>query len=326
MSEGKDQGSEKPRPSSWVFISEQDISAITAKTISAPFEYVKIVTQLRNESIRLGAIPSHGATTWSILAATWNAGPFGFFSGNGFNIIRYFPTLALNSRLKVWVYSMFFDPSSKPKDLWSKLSRALSGGLVAGLVMSITYPLDSLRTICAFQTAAMAVNPSYKPIVSQNPFLAIWDVLSSPGTSRLQMLYSGFGATLCGIFVYRCTYFALYDTFKHRLLGKSSSFWSKFAFGYGITALSGTITYPFDTIRRRMMVANITNAEYISSSHCVNQVFQEDNGMGAFFAGTLANIMRGFVATAVLTWFEERQKSKAKRRKSTGKKRNEGAG
>lgn len=61
---------------------------------------------------------------------------------------------------------------------------------------------------------------------------------------------------LQGIIVYRGAYFGLYDTAKGMLFGEDrrSSFLARWAVAQAVTALAGIISYPFDTVRRRLMM------------------------------------------------------------------------
>jgi len=59
-----------------------------------------------------------------------------------------------------------------------------------------------------------------------------------------------------GIIVYRGAYFGLYDTAKGVLFtdDRRSSFFARWAVAQAVTALAGIISYPFDTVRRRLMM------------------------------------------------------------------------
>ena len=59
-----------------------------------------------------------------------------------------------------------------------------------------------------------------------------------------------------GIFVYRGAYFGLYDTAKGIMFEdeKKANFFAKWAVAQTVTAVSGIVSYPFDTVRRRMMM------------------------------------------------------------------------
>lgn len=56
--------------------------------------------------------------------------------------------------------------------------------------------------------------------------------------------------------MYRGAYFGLYDTAKGMLFGEDrrSSFLARWAVAQAVTALAGIISYPFDTVRRRLMM------------------------------------------------------------------------
>lgn len=61
---------------------------------------------------------------------------------------------------------------------------------------------------------------------------------------------------LQGIIVYRGAYFGLYDTAKGMLFKdeKNANIFAKWAVAQTVTAAAGICSYPFDTVRRRMMM------------------------------------------------------------------------
>ncbi len=56
--------------------------------------------------------------------------------------------------------------------------------------------------------------------------------------------------------MYRGAYFGLYDTAKGVLFKdeKTANFFAKWAVAQRVTALAGVVSYPFDTVRRRLMM------------------------------------------------------------------------
>jgi len=64
------------------------------------------------------------------------------------------------------------------------------------------------------------------------------------------------GSNVQGIIVYRGAYFGLYDTAKGVLFKdeKTANFFAKWAVAQTVTALAGVVSYPFDTVRRRLMM------------------------------------------------------------------------
>ena len=56
--------------------------------------------------------------------------------------------------------------------------------------------------------------------------------------------------------MYRGAYFGLYDTAKGVLFKdeKTANFFAKWAVAQAVTAAAGVMSYPFDTVRRRLMM------------------------------------------------------------------------
>ena len=75
-------------------------------------------------------------------------------------------------------------------------------------------------------------------------------------TDGIRGLYRGFVISCSGIFIYRGLYFGLYDSLKPILVSESSLMFNLFILGYGISLTAGVITYPIDTINKRMMMTS----------------------------------------------------------------------
>lgn len=70
-------------------------------------------------------------------------------------------------------------------------------------------------------------------------------------------LYQGFGVSVQGIIVYRGAYFGLYDTATGAIFGdkaKEANIFAKWAVAQVVTTVAGIMSYPFDTVRRRLMM------------------------------------------------------------------------
>ena len=76
-----------------------------------------------------------------------------------------------------------------------------------------------------------------------------------------------------------------------------------FSIGYLATIASGSISYPLDTIRRRMMMTSGEKAKFTGSIHCIRKIHSE-GGWKAFFRGGAANIIGGFTGAAVLSIYD----------------------
>lgn len=80
-----------------------------------------------------------------------------------------------------------------------------------------------------------------------------------------------------------------------------------------LTTVVGTLLYPIDTIKRRMMVqksfATINSNGtkeflYRNSLHCFQRIIKEE-GMRALFSGLSVNIVRGASGSILLVGYDE---------------------
>merc|ERR1712224_1083650 len=82
---------------------------------------------------------------------------------------------------------------------------------------------------------------------------------------------------------------------------------SKFMVAQVAVAASGVISYPFDTMQRRLQIEASKPAEqqiYKSMPDCFAKILKTE-GPGGFFKGALANILRGTGAALVLVMYDE---------------------
>lgn len=104
--------------------------------------------------------------------------------------------------------------------------------------------------------------------------------------------------------MYRGCYFGFYDTLKPIVLGDNASLLLSFSLGYVVTITSGLISYPIDTIRRRMMMTSGQAVKYNGSIDCAVQIMKNE-GFMSFMKGAGANILRGVAGAGVLSGFDK---------------------
>lgn len=97
-----------------------------------------------------------------------------------------------------------------------------------------------------------------------------------------------------GIIVYRGAYFGLYDTAKGVLFQdeKNANIIAKWAVAQSVTAAAGVLSYPFDTVRRRLMMQSGGEKVYSGTLDAWGKIAR-DEGTRAFFKGSLSNVLRG---------------------------------
>lgn len=267
------------------------VAAGIAKTATAPIERVKLLVQNQDEMIKQGRLDKPYKGVIDCTTRTMKAeGVLAFWRGNLANVIRYFPTQALNFAFKDTIKALFH--VEKTASQYKKFGvNILSGGCAGSLSLTFVYSLDYART-------RMANDAKTKD--GKRQFNGLIDVyrktLASDG---IRGLYRGFAISCVGIFIYRGMYFGLYDSLKPILLGERPNPFLSFILGWCVTTLAGLGGYPIDTVRRRMMMTSGAGVKYKGSMDCFQQVVKNE-GFASLFKGAGANIMRGMGGAAVL--------------------------
>lgn len=77
------------------------------------------------------------------------------------------------------------------------------------------------------------------------------------GKEGIRGLYRGFVISIPSIFIYRGLYFGIYDFARDIHLEGNASFLVKFAYAQVAVMLSELISYPGDTVKRKMMMQSL---------------------------------------------------------------------
>lgn len=275
-------------------------AAVISKTAAAPIERVKLMVQNQDEMLKTGRLKTPYAgvldCTRRVMA---EEGITPFWRGNLANCLRYFPTQALNFAFKDKIKAMFKVSKQDPYALTFAKNIA-SGGMAGALSLLFVYSLDYARTRLANDTKMVG-----KDGIATRQYNGLADVykqtLKSDGVGGL---YRGFVISCVGIVVYRGCYFGFYDSLKPIFLGDDAGLLASFALGYGVTITAGLISYPIDTIRRRMMMTSGQAVKYDGSIDCFKKVLAKE-GAGSLMKGAGANVLRGVAGAGVLAGFDK---------------------
>lgn len=275
-------------------------AAVVSKTAAAPIERVKLLIQNQDEMLKTGRLdrPYTGVVdcTTRVLKTE---GVVPFWRGNMANVLRYFPTQALNFAFKDKI-KQAFKPKKEDSYAVNFGKNIASGGAAGALSLCFVYSLDYARTRLA--------NDAKGKGGAERQYNGLVDVYrKTMASDGIAGLYRGFVISCVGIVVYRGFYFGLYDTLKPIILGPDAGLGLSFALGYGVTVSAGILSYPIDTIRRRMMMTSGEAVKYNGSMDCAAQILKQE-GMASFFKGAGANILRGAAGAGVLAGFDSVKK------------------
>jgi solute carrier family 25 (adenine nucleotide translocator) protein 4/5/6/31 len=274
------------------------VAAAVSKTAAAPIERIKLLVQNQGEMLKTGRLATPYAGVGDCFARTVkDEGFVSLWRGNVANVLRYFPTQALNLAFKDKIKAMFNKKKADGYWPWFFANMA-SGGLAGAMSLFFVYSLDYARTRLANDAKTKGGERQFNGLID-----VYRKTLASDGIAGL---YRGFAISCVGIIVYRGFYFGLYDSFKPLLGEHSDNFMATFALGWVVTIAAGLASYPSDTIRRRMMMTSGEAVKYRSSFHCAAEIMKAE-GMGAFFKGAGANILRGIAGAGVLAGFDKAQ-------------------
>jgi len=273
-------------------------AAIISKTAAAPIERVKLLVQNQDEMIKTGRLAEPYKGVIDCGQKVMASEGFGsFWRGNLSNCVRYFPTQALNFAFKGRIKKAFNVQKTDPAPILFAKNIG-SGGAAGALSLSFVYSLDFTRTRLANDSK------STKKGGGERQFTGMIDVYRKTiASDGIAGLYRGFVISCVGIIVYRGCYFGFYDSLKPILLGDNASFAASFVLGYGVTVSAGLVSYPVDTIRRRMMMTSGEAVKYNGSMDCAQQILKAE-GAASLFKGAGANILRGMAGAGVLSGFD----------------------
>jgi len=278
------------------------VSGAIVKTGMAPIERVKLLlqTQDSNPKIISGEEPRYTGIGDCFKRVSAEQGTKAFWRGNLVNCLRYAPqqgsALAFNDAIKRAMPK--FDPKTDYyKDFGIKL---FSGGAAGGIANVVCYPFDFARTRLASDVGS-----------GKKTFNGIIDCISKTiQQGGITGLYRGSAVTVAGAFVYRGGQLGLFGQIMDMNPYKQDKGILGIVAAFTCATVARTITtpfnYPFDTVRRRMMLDSEKPAAermYTSGVNCFFKVMQNE-GLAGMYKGLIPELFRGIGGPLVLTAYD----------------------
>ncbi|KAL3681279.1 hypothetical protein R1sor_024235 [Riccia sorocarpa] len=274
-----------------------------AHTIVAPVERAKLLLQTQDSNIVIqnGQQARYKGLVDCIVRVAREEGFLSLWRGNGISVLRYYPSLAINFATKDFYRTLLLE-GRDVGDESAPLSRApanfLAGAMAGCTSLVFVYPLDIAHTRLA---ADIGRN-------NARQFRGITHFLKTVyKTDGLRGVYRGFPASVQGMVVHRSIYFGGFDTAKDVLSPDNDHipFWKRWVAAQGITTTAGLISYPLDTVRRRMMMQSGLEVKmYNNTWDCWKKVYKQEGPL-AFYKGAVTNMVRGTGAALILVLYDE---------------------
>merc|ERR1712144_157466 len=123
------------------------VSAAVSKTAAAPIERVKLLIQNQDEMIRAGRLDrKYDGIGECFKRTVADEGMVSLWRGNTANVLRYFPTQALNFAFRDTYKTMFGYKKERDGYWWWMFGNLASGGAAGATSLLFVYSLDYART------------------------------------------------------------------------------------------------------------------------------------------------------------------------------------
>ncbi|KAL7166477.1 hypothetical protein ACSBR2_037197 [Camellia fascicularis] len=309
-SDSESKSNPKPEPYNWLTNFHRDLIAGAlmggvVHTITAPIERTKVILQTQESNINIVAEPHRKfkGMVDCIVRTVREEGVLSLWRGNVSSVLRYYPSVALNFSLKDLYKNILRSGNSQESHFVSgPSSNFIAGGAAGCTTLVIIYPLDIAHT----RLAADLGRPEARQFRGISHFLST--IYKKDG---IRGIYSGLPASLHGMVIHRSLYFGGFDTIKEMMSEESKpevALWKRWVAAQAATTSAGLISYPLDTVRRRiMMQSGLDQPMYRSTLDCWRKIYQTE-GVASFYHGALSNAFRSIGAAAILVLYDEVKK------------------
>ncbi|KGO65023.1 Mitochondrial carrier protein [Penicillium italicum] len=218
------------------------VAGAVSRTIVSPLERLKILLQIQS----VGRT-EYRLSIWKALVKMGREeGWRGFMRGNGTNCIRIIPY----SAVQFGSYNFYKQFVESPDGEMTPMSRLVCGGVAGITSVTITYPLDIVRTRLSIQSASFADlgarDPSQK---LPGMFTTMAMIYKNEGGTKA--LYRGIAPTVAGVAPYVGLNFMTYESVRKYLTpegDKNPSSYRKLLAGAISGAVAQTCTYPLSVL------------------------------------------------------------------------------
>lgn len=276
-------------------------------------------------------------SAWQLARSIYrNEGLWSFWRGNLPSVLRVSGTAAINftmmnyykAAVRPLVHSDYLISSTMSPDQKERrrknITSLVSSGLAGGTSTTVLYPVEFLRTRLAADRQKGTRTGDYQ---FQGTRHALTTILRSDGITGL---YQGYGVALVGGIFYRILLLGGYDILKSETVRRNEqqqlllqlqlppstaaasssntdlSWGQRFVIAQTISLSAGTLCYPLDSVRRRLMMQAgkpYCQRLYRNAIHCFFLVAKTE-GLRGFFLGLGPNILRSVSGALLLVTYD----------------------
>jgi solute carrier family 25 (mitochondrial adenine nucleotide translocator), member 4/5/6/31 len=201
------------------------------------------------------------------------------------------------------------------------ISSVISGGLTGATATTILYPLEFARTRLAVDTYYYNNNNESNNRIKTTTGRTRNILLSIYQQDGIRGLYQGYGIAVAGGIFYRILHLGGYDIMKNEILHYKTikkqvsnddtiiikvTWIERLCIAQFISIVAGTLSYPLDSIRRRLMMQagrSIDQRQYTSAYNCIITIYQQE-GIRGFYLGIGPNLLRSIGGALLLFGYD----------------------
>ncbi|KAF8388803.1 hypothetical protein HHK36_025483 [Tetracentron sinense] len=273
-------------------------------TIVAPIERAKLLLQTQGSNLAIinGGHPRFKGMFDCIVWTVKEEGVLSLWRGNGSSVLRYYPSVALNFSLKDLYRTMLRNGKFQDNFMSGAPANFVAGAAAGCTALIITYPLDIAHTRLAADIGK----------TEARQFRGICHFLSTiRRKDGIRGIYRGLPASLHGMIVHRGLYFGGFDTMKEIMSEESKAevpLLKRWVVAQAVTTSASLLSYPLDTVRRRMMMqSGLEQPMYRSTLDCWRKIYKKE-GVTSFYRGAVSNMFRSTGSAAILVLYDEIKK------------------
>lgn len=279
------------------------LASSISKTLIAPLETVRLRMQISDELLKHKIINKPYKSVYE----TYNRikkeeGYKALYKGNLYNVLLYFPTQSVNFAVKPLIKNYLKKNACEYIKKNNFILNLLTGSLTGMTTAFIFQPFEYAKT----QIYADIKKKYYGQKSNYNGLIDVFK--KEYKKNGIKKFYRGVGSSLICMFIYRGFYFGLYDTLNNKIsksiiisnIISPSNPLIKLINGFIATDVAGFVAYPFDSIRRKMMIDDT----YKSSYSCAKKIISK-KGLSKLYKGSGAMILRGLAGASILVLYEQ---------------------
>ncbi|KAG0291827.1 hypothetical protein BGZ97_005776 [Linnemannia gamsii] len=303
------------------------VAGITAKTAVAPLDRVKILFQASNPQFE-----KYAGTWTGVFKAGRDihktGGVRGLFQGNSATVLRIFPYAAI----KFMAYEQYRHLLMPTRRDVTPGKKFVAGSLAGVTSVFFTYPLDLIRVRLAYDTKVTPYISLVRKIYNEPAGLNRPPHMSWLPALKISNFYRGFMCSVVGMIPYAGASFFTHDVMQefcrenlpwtlkpnqHRGLPDKNGDYSRpelrtvaeLACGGIAGAVSQTVSYPLEVVRRKMQVAGALDPKVFVGMWETAKRLYIAKGVRGFFVGLTIGYLKVTPLVAISFTVYERMKT-----------------